>query len=227
MNDWTVIYKKTCIECGQPYECRHNRAKYCSPSCQAKAHVKKYDAVKRKDYLEKAKKRSALSFSRKTEASKKAVWDKKNKSRSDRTKLQKYGTTDPVEIATIKKERSRLRVNSRYETDNDFYLKSLLYRRLNAVLHGHVRKSRMLDYLGCSIEELRDHLEGQFKDGMSWENQGRGGWHIDHIRPCKLFDLSVESQIHQCFHFKNLQPLWESDNCRKGVKYDRLLEGVK
>jgi hypothetical protein len=67
------------------------------------------------------------------------------------------------------------------------------------------------------VEQLRQHLEAQFTDGMSWDNYGRDGWHIDHIRPCASFDLTDPEQQRQCFHYTNLQPLWAADNIRKGA----------
>ena len=51
---------------------------------------------------------------------------------------------------------------------------------------------------------------------MSWENYGK--WHIDHIIPCNIFDLTIPSQQEECFNWKNLQPLWAADNLRKGSK---------
>jgi HNH endonuclease. len=54
---------------------------------------------------------------------------------------------------------------------------------------------------------------------MSWDNYGRDGWHIDHIRPCASFDLTDPEQQRQCFHYTNLQPLWAADNIRKGAKW--------
>jgi len=74
-----------------------------------------------------------------------------------------------------------------------------------------------LDLLGCTVEELRAHLEKQFKRGMSWSNYGR--WHIDHIRPCASFDLTDPEQQRICFHYSNLQPLWAEENMRKGAKH--------
>lgn len=54
---------------------------------------------------------------------------------------------------------------------------------------------------------------------MSWDNYGRGGWHIDHIRPLLSFDLSDTEQAKQAFHYSNLQPMWQADNIRKGAKW--------
>ena len=70
--------------------------------------------------------------------------------------------------------------------------------------------------LGCSAEQLRTHLEEKFTDGMSWDNYGYRGWHIDHIRPCASFDLTDPQQQLECFHYTNLQPLWAEDNFKKG-----------
>jgi len=74
--------------------------------------------------------------------------------------------------------------------------------------------------VGCTIGELRTWLEDQFTVGMSWENYGEGGWHVDHIKPLSLFDLSKEEEQRKACHYTNLQPLWATDNLSKGNKYD-------
>jgi hypothetical protein len=74
------------------------------------------------------------------------------------------------------------------------------------------------ELIGCTIPQLMAHLEAHFTDGMTWGNKGRGGWHIDHIIPCALFDLTDPEQQKACFHWSNLQPLWEADNIRKGAR---------
>lgn len=72
------------------------------------------------------------------------------------------------------------------------------------------------ELLGCSIDELKTHLESQFTEGMTWENYGE--WHIDHIRPCASFNLTDPAEQKICFHYSNIQPLWASDNLSKGDK---------
>ena len=76
------------------------------------------------------------------------------------------------------------------------------------------------DLLGCTITELITYLQSKFLPGMSRENYGRKGWHIDHIRPLSSFDLTDVEQRRIAFHHTNLQPLWASDNWRKGGRYD-------
>ena len=79
------------------------------------------------------------------------------------------------------------------------------------------KAAKSMELLGCSVQHVRDHLESQFTEGMTWEN--RGEWHIDHIRPCASFDLTDPEEQKKCFHWTNLQPLWALDNIRKGAKF--------
>ena len=80
------------------------------------------------------------------------------------------------------------------------------------------KKSRTRELIGCSYQELRDHLARQFKPGMSWENHGE--WEIDHIRPVASFDLTDPREQEKCYHYSNLQPLWALENRRKRDKWD-------
>lgn len=72
------------------------------------------------------------------------------------------------------------------------------------------------EMLGCDDVFLRQHLESLFKDGMSWENYGINGWHVDHIIPLCSFDLEDPNQQLVCTHWSNLQPLWWWENLSKG-----------
>lgn len=97
-------------------------------------------------------------------------------------------------------------------------IKHNLRVRINHVLKGKIKSGRTIELLGCQAEFLIIYIEKQFKKGMSWENHGRKGWHIDHILPCDSFDLTDPEQQKKCFHYTNLQPLWAKDNIRKGNK---------
>lgn len=71
--------------------------------------------------------------------------------------------------------------------------------------------------LGYSEHDLVAHLEGQFRDGMSWETYGK--WHVDHVKPCASFDLADPEQFSRCWALSNLAPLWAAENITKGAKY--------
>ena len=91
--------------------------------------------------------------------------------------------------------------------------------RIHEVLRGIVKHNHTLEMIGCTAKELKNYLASKFTDGMTWENYGRYGWHVDHIRPCASFDFTDPEQQKQCFHYTNLQPLWARDNLSKGAKH--------
>ncbi|MFZ4498533.1 MAG: hypothetical protein ACOYMX_02375 [Burkholderiales bacterium] len=95
-----------------------------------------------------------------------------------------------------------------------------VYHRIKRSMHKHLGQStksiKWSAVLGYSMQELADHLERQFVDGMSWENKGE--WHIDHIIPASSFDLTDESQLRACMALTNLRPLWSRENIKKGAK---------
>lgn len=109
---------------------------------------------------------------------------------------------------------------NRVKKDPSFKLRKNISRRVSFALLGSCKSSKVLDLVGCSAEFLRLWLESKWKPGMSWENYGLRGWHIDHIRPCSSFDLEKPEQQRLCFHFLNLQPLWAHENLFKSDAWD-------
>lgn len=77
-----------------------------------------------------------------------------------------------------------------------------------------VKRGKFKEYVGCTIDELKAHLESKFTEGMSWEN--RSQWHIDHIIP--LSSAKTPEDLYKLLHYTNLQPLWAVDNLKKGCK---------
>jgi len=77
------------------------------------------------------------------------------------------------------------------------------------------KKNTTFDIIGCTPEYLKEHIETQFTEGMSWELIGKY-IHIDHIIP--LCSAKTEEEIYKLCHYSNLQPLWAKDNLLKGTK---------
>jgi hypothetical protein len=77
-------------------------------------------------------------------------------------------------------------------------------------------ENKTFESIGCSPEYLKEFIENQFNNGMSWENYGIYGWHIDHKTP--LSSAKTEEEIYQLCHYTNLQPLWSEDNLKKSNK---------
>ena len=75
---------------------------------------------------------------------------------------------------------------------------------------------KTVELVGCSVQELKRHIESQFTRGMSWQKMGM--IHLDHKIPLASFDLEDAEQQRLAFHYTNLQPLWARDNLTKGAK---------
>lgn len=132
-----------------------------------------------------------------------------------------WGEKNEDKVKNYKKkyvENNRTKINEKIvqRKKNDPILKlKMLYRsKLNKILISKTEKT--FELIGCSPTELKEYLERQFKDGMSWDNHGLFGWHIDHIIP--LSSAKNDEEMKKLCHFTNLQPLWAAENIEKRNK---------
>ena len=90
---------------------------------------------------------------------------------------------------------------------------------MNGALKRRVKKGSAVKFLGCTIEQLRKHLESLFIDGMTWDNWGHGpgAWQIDHVVPIALHDVTDPEQLAIVCHWSNLMPIWDEVHKRKTV----------
>ena len=140
---------------------------------------------------------------------------------AERIKAEKSSICDAHVRAFKSKEAARRRSNWKYHNNPSH----AVYHRIKRCMHKHLGQStksiKWSAVLGYSMQELADHLERQFTDGMSWDNKGE--WHIDHIIPASSFDLTDENQLRACMALTNLRPLWGRENIKKGAKRVFLL----
>lgn len=198
------------------------------------------------DFYKDSRKKDGLRTDCKTCSEKrKKIYRQNNfeKIKEDSTKRYlKYYTNNSPEIL----KRNKLWCQKNYETckkskkksDTNFILKNPNYindyrknkRNTNPLykltcnlrtrIYGFLKKNkidktnRTFDVVGCSPQELKIYLEDKFINNMSWENQGE--WHIDHIIP--LSSAKTEEELYKLCHFTNLQPMWATDNIKKGSK---------
>ena len=139
-----------------------------------------------------------------------------------RAKRKAYAKTNRVKLTAYSNKYQR----QRYQTDLNFKLRTSLRVRVRLELKKHLvtKTQRSLEYASCSVKNLKEHIESQFEEGMTWDNWSSKGWHVDHIIPCSSFDLTKEKEQKKCFHYTNLQPLWAEDNFSKGNKLDWVKE---
>jgi hypothetical protein len=97
------------------------------------------------------------------------------------------------------------------------YFRTAIYQVLK---ESNVEKNKhYFDVLKYTPEQLINHLEVQFTEGMTWDNYGE--WHVDHIRPISSFNISEmgDSNFMECWCLDNLQPMWGEENIRKSNKF--------
>ena len=120
--------------------------------------------------------------------------------------------------------REKIAASQKAYSENNLGAKTArnIRRRIREAIRvaGATKSAKAVELLGASIEEVRAHLEAQFKLGMTWDNWSTHGWHVDHIKPCASFDLTDPEQQKACFHYTNLQPLWAKDNHSKSDRLD-------
>lgn len=109
----------------------------------------------------------------------------------------------------------RLYSKTRRMKDPAFKIRCNLRSRISGLIKRGSKRSSITKALGCSLEELKQYLESKFQQGMTWENYGSRGWHVDHIKPLCSFDLTDPVQFQQAIHYTNLQPLWFYENLKK------------
>jgi hypothetical protein len=152
-------------------------------------------------------------------------WEEVNKEKRKKYKKlyrdsNKNQTTEWIKNWRINnKDKIRVYRNIKRETNIQYKLSDNLRGRLRKAIKGNQKSGSAVKDLGCTIDELKTYLESKFLNGMTWDNYGLRGWHIDHIKPLSSFDLSDRKQMLEACHYTNLQPLWAKDNL---VKSDNI-----
>jgi hypothetical protein len=140
----------------------------------------------------------------------------KNKKDHRKEYLKQYREKNKEKIKEVKRTYQK----EKRHTDPIYKLISNFRTAIYIVLKENKldKYTNYFNMVGYSAEQLKEHLEKQFKDGMNWENYGE--WHIDHIKPISsfIFETCDDEQFKVCWALENLQPMWGIENIKKGNK---------
>lgn len=127
---------------------------------------------------------------------------------------KKYREAHPERIKE-KNKRQALNINRRIRTNINKRVREMLMAK-------KLRKdNKTITYIGCGIVFFKNWIESQFNENISWDNYGK--WHLDHVKPCSSYDFTKNDQVHECFNWKNYQPLMGQENLIKSDKIDQKL----
>jgi hypothetical protein len=157
-----------------------------------------------------------------------------NSTSVERSKRFRENNPDKIKVwlkdYSDKNKDKRKEYDKKYNKDNrdlknkqsrDYYLKNPHIATWRGILKSQLRRisktkdGKTIDLLGYSALELKEHIESQFTEGMSWDNHGE--WEVDHIKPVSSFDKDIHPSIVNAL--SNLQPLWWEENRVKGNVY--------
>jgi hypothetical protein len=220
-----------CKLCKKAYDKKYNQTE------KKKASIKKYyQSEARKSYQKaymkaynqseagKAKKKAYMKAYSQTEAGK-AAQKKYNQTEAGKAKKKAYmkayrqseagkAYRKAYQKAYRESEAGKAKIKAadknRYHNDPVFKLHKNLSSGFGKWIKGNRKTCRTEQYVGCTYNELLDHLESQFEEGMSWENHGE--WQIDHFKARSRFDPAIEEEKFKCWHYTNLQPMWAEIN---------------
>lgn len=144
-----------------------------------------------------------------------------NKERKAETKKQ-WIINNPDKLREYSR-RGAAKIRSTLKGRVNDALSSAMYRSLRGNKNGRHWEG----LVGYSVDDLKRHIEKQFKDGMSWDNYGKYTWHIDHIIPVAVFNITGPECIDfkRCWALSNLQPLWAKENHSKGARMMEVADG--
>ncbi len=116
-------------------------------------------------------------------------------------------------------ERCKKGRQARAITDELRKAKLSLRRMMHRIGRRSSPEKAITSALGYTAIELQQHLERLFIDGMTWDNHGLRGWHIDHKRPVVSFLRAGITDPRIVHALDNLEPMWAHDNHVKSAKW--------
>jgi len=195
---------------------------WCKGCCRKyrKENKEKYKEYYKKYYQENKEKlnKQIKKYRQKNKEKYKEYHKKYDKDNKERIKIYRKDNKEKNNKTQRKYQNNKRKTNIHFRLRDN--ISSAIRKKLKRRLSSKNNKSTF-SFLPYTIDNLKEHLEKQFTENMTWENYGLHGWHIDHIKPDSLFNYkSVEDkEFQECWALKNLQPLWAHDNLSKGNKY--------
>ena len=161
-------------------------------------------------------------------------WYQNNKEKA-KASSKRSAKKDPKRTKRLIQQRKK----NRRQSDPIFAIKEKVSKSIRNSLKIR-NKSKggnpALKYLPYTAQDLKVHLEAQFKEWMNWQNWGvyiaanwddtdpsTWKWQVDHIKPHSDFPYEImgDEIFLKCWDLSNLRPLSAKQNQKDGVTLSR------
>lgn len=211
--------KKLCPICNKEFKKEYNNQIYCSKECKEIA-IKKRD----KKYREKYKEKRKIQWQNWYQKNKEVIKEKHKEYIKNHRKIHKD---------KYKEYQKKYYINNKTKINN--YVKNRLKKDVNFKIITWCRKQvrRCLNYkkdkhtfdiLGYTPNKLKQRLEFQFKNGMTWENYGTY-WEIHHKKELDKFNFTLSNnkvdyhKMNLANCLANLQPVTKEEHKKLTKEY--------
>ena len=193
---------------------------------QQKEYNKQY-YLKNKEHLDKGHKEWCLKNKEQQKEYMKAwrlrnVGYEKERSKKWYLKNKEYKLKFNKEWNVKNREHVKEYQRNRKKTNPDLRLACNMRSAMSAALQGRYKSAATMKIIGCTVEELFEHLDScpSWEPWMTRENYGVGGWDVDHIIAVTRWSENCPLQFALCWDKSNLQPLEHIANIKKGNRYE-------
>lgn len=233
-------YQCICEKCGTVFHARYQTAKFCSVECYRNRNFsvdlfgnktlrcgicKQYKQLTSEHFY--YSKQNSFGFSvyckvcelKKTTTIEAKAYRKINRAKPHNAAKIKEYNKNRYATPEYKQDRNA-KEKLKKQTDPCFALKT----RMRILMYASIRQAKngrkWEELVGYTIDELRNHIENLFAEGMTWERFMNGEIHIDHKIPVSSFNFSCpeDEDFKKCWALNNLQPMWAVDNIKKSNK---------
>ena len=216
-----------CPNCSKEFNRTSSNKYYCSKECTKTKIIETQKRYHQSDSYKEVIKKYYQSSGKKYQQSElgKKARERRQQTESYKGSRKKYQQSEKGKKALKKYQQSakgiettKVNTANRKKIDPIFKLTIAMRHRLNKFLKvTNMKKTNStFKIIGCTPKFLKEYLEKKFKPGMTWENHTKDGWHVDHRLP--LSSGKTLEDTYKLAHYTNLQPMWATENLKKGNK---------
>jgi hypothetical protein len=198
--------KQFCVKNHDTFLCRRTKEGHCKD-------CRKQYRIDNREHINKQKKEYRELNTEKISVQKKIYHGKPEVKENRKSKGKIYRQNNKERYRTYQRNYKIEKLAS----DISYKIKERLRNRLRDAIKNNRKVGSAVQDLGCTIEFLKEYIESQFHDGMTWQNWGPV-WELDHIKELHDFDLIDRKQFLEVCHYTNLQPLTIEEHKKKTIE---------